>query len=159
MLRRPFHELLGCNSLRCLSAVFRRSASILRVSPFARRHVPRSLKSVSARREAVMEHRLSIRATYNAGVSIYYNRLGLLQAQAVDVRRHGMYVRTGRVVLPLHALVEIVFTQAPPGDPPLARTSAMVVRGAANGIGLMFGGEVGNVAANDSVGNTRRQNV
>src|SRR3569833_947154 len=123
MLRRPFHELLGCNSLRCLSAVVRRSASILRVSPFARRHVPRSLKSVSARREAVMEHRLSIRAPYNASVSIYYTSLGLLQAQAVDVSSHGMFVRTGRVVLPLHALVEFVFTQEPPNKQPQTRTT------------------------------------
>src|SRR3569623_214697 len=126
MLRRPFHELLGCNLLRCISAVVRRSASILRVSPIARRHEPRTLNSVSARREAVKDHRLSIRAPYNAGVSIYYNSLLLLQAQAVDVSRLGMFVRTGRVVLPLPALVEIVFNQAPPGDQPLARTSAMV---------------------------------
>ena len=106
-----------------------------------------------------MEHRLSIRAPYNAGVSIYYNSLGLLQAQAVDVSRHGMFVRTGRVVLPLHALVEIVFTQAPPGDQALSRTSAMVVRVAANGIGLMFGGEIDNAAANDSVGNVLGRNT
>ena len=106
-----------------------------------------------------MEHRLSIRAPYNASVSIYYNSLGLLQAQAVDVSRHGMFVRTGRVVLPLHALVEIVFTQVPPGDQPLARTSAMVVRVASNGIGLMFGGEIDHVAANDSAGNALAQDV
>lgn len=88
-----------------------------------------------------MEHRLSARAPLNTSVAIYYKSLGLLQGQAVDVSRHGIFIRTGHMVLPLHALVEVVF---PPGDATgrAGRTPAMVVRIAPHGIGLMFGSEV-----------------
>lgn len=95
-----------------------------------------------------MEHRLSARVPFNSSVAIYYNSLGLLQGQAVDVSRHGMFVRTGHMVLPLHALVEIAFPSQKTSAP-ASRTPAMVVRVANNGIGLMFGSEVEPASAND----------
>lgn len=87
-----------------------------------------------------MEHRLSARVPFNSSVAIYYNSLGLLQGQAVDLSRHGMFVRT-HMVLPLHALVEIAFPSQKT-NVPANLTPAMVVRVADNGVGLMFGGEV-----------------
>lgn len=88
-----------------------------------------------------MEHRLSVRAPLNQNVAIYYNSLGLLQGQAVDVSRHGMFIRTGRLALPLHALVEIVVPLKQQSSGPV-RTSAMVVRVSSNGVGVMFGNEM-----------------
>jgi len=89
-----------------------------------------------------MEHRLSARAPLNKNVAIYYNSIGLLQGQAVDVSRHGMFIRTGRLALPLHALVEVVFPLEQQSDAESVRAPAMVVRVAPNGIGVMFGNEV-----------------
>src|SRR3569623_1252335 len=92
--------------------------------------------------EAVMEHRLSARAPLNKNVAIYYNSIGLLQGQAVDVSRHGMFIRTGRLALPLHALVEVVFPLEQQSDADSVRAPARVVGVAPYGIGVMFGNEV-----------------
>lgn len=89
-----------------------------------------------------MEHRLSARAPLNTSVAIYYKSLGLLQGQAVDVSRHGIFIRMGHMVLPLHALVDVVFPAGHTAGRPPGRTPAMVVRIAPHGIGLMFGSEV-----------------
>lgn len=89
-----------------------------------------------------MEHRLSARAPLNKNVAIYYNSIGLLQGQAVDVSRHGMFIRTGRLTLPLHALVEVVFPLEQQRDAQSVRAPAMVVRVAPHGIGVMFGNEM-----------------
>lgn len=89
-----------------------------------------------------MEHRLSVRAPLNKSVAIYYNSLGLLQGQAVDMSRHGMFIHTGRMALPLHALVEIVLPLEQQNDGQAIRTPAMVVRVSPNGIGVMFGDEL-----------------
>lgn len=89
-----------------------------------------------------MEHRLSVRAPLNKSVAIYYNSLGLLQGQAVDVSRHGMFIRTGRMALPLHALVEIVLPLEQQNEGQAIRTPAMVVRVSPSGIGVMFGDEL-----------------
>ena len=76
-------------------------------------------------------------------VAIYYNGLGLLRGLSLDVSRHGMFVTTGPMVLPLHAIVDVAFPleSGKHGEPP-RRTSAMVVRLANEGMGLMFNGEV-----------------
>ena len=90
-----------------------------------------------------MEHRLSLRTPLKLNVAIYYNSLGLLQAQSVDVSRHGMLVSTGVMTLPLHAVVDVAFplNTGKRSTPPL-RTSAMVVRVAEAGVGLMFADEI-----------------
>src|SRR3569833_634896 len=92
--------------------------------------------------EAVMEHRLSARAPLNKNVAIYYNSIGLLQGQAVEVSRHGMFIRTGRLALPLHALVEVGIALEQQSVAESVRAPAMVVRVAPIGIGVMFGNEV-----------------
>lgn len=56
-----------------------------------------------------MEHRLSERAAWHTPVAIYYHSLGLLRANALNLSRHGMFVHAGRLCLPLHALIEVVF--------------------------------------------------
>jgi hypothetical protein len=90
-----------------------------------------------------MEHRLSVRTPLTMDVAIYYNGLGLLRGRSLDVSRHGMFVTTGPMVLPLHAIVDVAFPleSGKYGEPP-QRTSAMVVRLANDGMGLMFNGEV-----------------
>src|SRR3569833_2103583 len=91
---------------------------------------------------AVMEHRLRARAPLNKNVAIYYNSIGLLQGQAVDVSRHCMSIRSGRLALPLHALVEVVFPLEHQSDAESVRAPAIVVRVAPNGIVVMFVNEV-----------------
>jgi len=89
-----------------------------------------------------MEHRLSLRTPLTMNVAIYYNGLGLLQGRSLDVSRHGMFVVTGPMVLPLHAIVDVAFPleSGKRGKVP-QRTPAMVVRLANEGIGLMFARE------------------
>ena len=89
-----------------------------------------------------MEHRLSARSPLNSSVAIYYNSLGLLQGQAVDVSRHGIFVHTGGFVPPLHALVELVFPLEGKSSTSARRTLAMVVRVSDNGAAFMFGNEI-----------------
>ena len=93
-----------------------------------------------------MEHRLSLRTPLKINVAIYYNGLGLLRGRSLDVSRHGMFVSTGTMVLPLHAIVDVAFpleTGKHSESPP--RTPAMVVRLANEGVGLMFAKEVKQV--------------
>ena len=89
-----------------------------------------------------MEHRLSLRTPLTMNVAIYYNGLGLLQGRSLDVSRHGMFVVTGPMVLPLHAIVDVAFPleSGKRGKVP-QRTPAMVVRLANEGVGLMFAKE------------------
>lgn len=89
-----------------------------------------------------MEHRMSSRTLLNMNVAIYYNGLGLLQGRTRDVSRHGMYVETGLMTLPLHALVDVAFPlSANAISTPPQRASAMVVRLTDCGAGLMFSEE------------------
>lgn len=90
-----------------------------------------------------MEHRLSLRTPLMMNVAIYYNGLGLLRGRSLDVSRHGMFVATGPMVLPLHAIVDVAFPleSGKRGATP-QRTPAMVVRLANEGVGLMFAKEV-----------------
>jgi PilZ domain len=90
-----------------------------------------------------MEHRLSLRTPLTMNVAIYYNGLGLLQGRSLDVSRHGMFVATGPMVLPLYAIVDVAFPleSGKYGEPP-QRTPAMVVRQGHKGVGLMFAKEV-----------------
>lgn len=90
-----------------------------------------------------MEHRLSLRMPLTMNVAIYYNGLGLLQGRSLDVSRHGMFVATGPMILPLHAIVDIAFPlESGKYSEPPQRTPAMVVRLTNEGIGLMFSNEV-----------------
>ena len=90
-----------------------------------------------------MEHRLSLRTPLTMNVAIYYNGLGLLQGRSLDVSRHGMFVATGPMVLPLHAIVDVAFPlQSGKRSGIPQRPPAMVVRLTGEGIGLMFSKEV-----------------
>lgn len=90
-----------------------------------------------------MEHRLSFRTPLMMNVAIYYNGLGLLQGRSLDVSRYGMFVHTGAMTLPLHAIVDVAFPleNGNRATPP-RRTPAMVVRCAERGVGLMFANEI-----------------
>ncbi len=89
-----------------------------------------------------MEHRLSERASVNTPVVIYYNSLGLLQANALNLSRHGMFVHTGRLSLPLHALIEVAFPLHRARNLRPQRAKAMVIRVTHSGMGLMFDDEM-----------------
>jgi PilZ domain len=90
-----------------------------------------------------MEHRLSSRIPLNTNIVIYYNGLGLLQARSIDVSRHGMLVDTGQMNLPLYAMVDLAFPlDSGKLNTSPQRTPAMVVRLAAEGVGLMFANEI-----------------
>ena len=90
-----------------------------------------------------MEHRLSLRTPFSVNVAIYYRGLGLLRGRSLDISRHGMFVATGPMVLPLHTIVDVAFPlEAGKNAEPLERTSAMVVRMTRNGVGLMFAREI-----------------
>ena len=104
-----------------------------------------------------MEHRLSLRTPLMMNVGIYYTGLGLLQGRSLDVSRHGMFVLTGPMVLPLHAIVEVVFPleSGKRGQAP-QRTPAMVVRLGHEGLGLMFATEVEAPSINHQWGHTRQ---
>ena len=94
-----------------------------------------------------MEHRLSLRTPLNINVAIYYNGLGLLRGRSLDVSRHGMFVNTGPMVLPLHAIVDVAFPlESGKGSGTPQRTPAMVVRLSSEGMGLMFSKEVNSVS-------------
>ena len=94
-----------------------------------------------------MEHRLSLRTPLTMNVAIYYNGLGLLRGRALDVSRHGMFVSTGPMVLPLHAIVDVAFPlQTGKGGGTPQKTPAMVVRLSSDGMGLMFSKEVNSVS-------------
>jgi len=90
-----------------------------------------------------MEHRLSFRTPLTMNVAIYYSGLGLLQGHSLDVSRHGMFVHTGAMTLPLYAIVDVAFPldHGKHGRSP-QRTPAMVVRCAEEGVGLMFANEI-----------------
>ena len=89
-----------------------------------------------------MEHRLSLRTPLTMNVAIYYNSLGLLQGRSLDVSRNGMFVQTGHLVLPLHAMVDVAYPlDASSNGIHPQRTPAMVVRTTDAGVGLMFAKE------------------
>jgi hypothetical protein len=89
-----------------------------------------------------MEQRLSLRIPLMINVAIYYKGLGLLRGRSLDVSRHGMFVATGPMLLPIHSKVEVVFTLERGKGGPLERTTATVVRLNRDGIGLMFSNEI-----------------
>ncbi len=92
-----------------------------------------------------MEYRLSVRTPLTMRIVIYFNGLGLLQARSLDIGRHGIFVHTRQISLPLHAKVDVAFPFDREGkirDSPLRRIPAMVVRLAAEGVGLMFSKEI-----------------
>ena len=90
-----------------------------------------------------MEHRLSLRTPLSMNVAIYYNGLGLLRGRSLDISRHGMFVETGTMVLPLHAFVDVAFPlESGKRSNTPQKTPAMVVRLTNEGAGLMFSREV-----------------
>ena len=89
-----------------------------------------------------MEQRLSFRTPFAVNVAIYYKGLGLLRGRALDVSRHGMFVATGPMLLPIHTKVDVAFTLERGKGGPLERTTATVVRLNHDGVGLMFTNEI-----------------
>lgn len=90
-----------------------------------------------------MEHRLSLRSPFSVNVAIYYKSLGLLRGRSLDISRHGIFIVTTPMVLPIHTIVDVAFPLEPgKNGEPLERTSAMVVRLTREGAGLMFAKEI-----------------
>lgn len=57
----------------------------------------------------MIEHRYDIRHKINLDVLIAYDGLGMTQGCAINFSAHGMLIKTNRVRLPLHAVIDIYF--------------------------------------------------
>jgi hypothetical protein len=89
-------------------------------------------------RAVMMEKRWSTRVPVNLDVALRYDALGILRGRARDLSLEGMFIDTGRVMLPYHAALEINFAM-PDGDHRrLHAVPAVVVRTSNGGVGAMF---------------------
>ncbi|OOZ36637.1 hypothetical protein BOW51_06270 [Solemya velesiana gill symbiont] len=71
-------------------------------------------------------------------VVLNYRSLGLVRGQTQDVGVGGMFVKTGRIRLPVNAMVDVsVIMEGARGMSPF-RTEAIVVHTTDGGVGLMF---------------------
>ncbi|MES9846428.1 MAG: PilZ domain-containing protein [Candidatus Sedimenticola sp. PURPLELP] len=85
-----------------------------------------------------MEHRCSPRKPVSMDVVLNYRSLGLVRGQTKDVGVGGMFIKTGRIRLPVNAMVDVsVIMEGARGMRPF-RTEAIVVHTVDGGIGLMF---------------------
>ena len=71
-------------------------------------------------------------------VVVNYRSLGLVKGRTRDIGLGGMFVETGRVNLPVNAMLDVsVLIEGAHGMSPF-RTGAIVVHSAEGGVGLMF---------------------
>lgn len=85
-----------------------------------------------------MEHRWSARQPFQRRVDVDCPRVGPASVTMCDVSLGGMFVETGRLLLPLDALVFVAFNLSHNQQHNDFRLEAMVVRHAPTGAGLMF---------------------
>jgi hypothetical protein len=85
-----------------------------------------------------MEHRWSARKSFQRSVVVDCPRIGPASVKMCDVSLGGMFVETGRLLLPLDAPVFVAFNLAHNEQHDDFRLEAMVVRHAPVGAGLMF---------------------
>ncbi|MES9870915.1 MAG: PilZ domain-containing protein [Sedimenticola sp.] len=85
-----------------------------------------------------MEHRCSPRKPVSMDVVLKYRGLGLVRGQTEDVGVGGMFVKTGRIRLPVNAVLDVsVIMEGARGMSPF-RTECIVVHTTDGGVGLMF---------------------
>ena len=85
-----------------------------------------------------MEHRWSARKPLQRSIVVDCPRIGLAAVTMCDVSLGGMFVETGRLLLPLDAPVVVAFNLARSEQHDDFRLQAMVVRHTPAGAGLMF---------------------
>ncbi len=85
-----------------------------------------------------MEHRWSTRKPFQQAVLLDCPHFGIAIANARDLSYGGMFVDTGRLVLPPNAPVFVTFNLRHIESCGTLRVEAMVVRRAPSGTGLMF---------------------
>lgn len=81
-----------------------------------------------------MEHRWNVRKPHRCGVIVDCPRIGLAATQLCNIGIGGMFVETGKVDLPLNAMINVAFAL----DREEFCLSALVVRRTESGAGLMF---------------------
>ncbi|MCF6355798.1 MAG: PilZ domain-containing protein [Candidatus Polarisedimenticolaceae bacterium] len=85
-----------------------------------------------------MEHRYALRKPVTLDVVVTYQALGLVHGRTMNVGLGGMYIETGRVELPVNALIKTAFFLNENGMHKPCSADAMVVHSCSCGSGLMF---------------------
>lgn len=85
-----------------------------------------------------MEHRWSPRKPLHVDVVIHYPPLGLVRGTSRDISLDGMFVDTGRILIPTGEVVEICFRPDTDGNPGHLHMDAEVIHASHAGIGLLF---------------------
>lgn len=85
-----------------------------------------------------MEHRWSVRKPHQCSVIVDCPRGGLAAAQLRNIGIGGMFVETGKVDLPLNALVNVAFALGRDDSREEFCLPAMVIRRTDRGAGIMF---------------------
>ncbi len=85
-----------------------------------------------------MEHRYAPRKPVALDVVITYQALGLVHGRTMNIGLGGMYIETGRVELPVNALIKTAFFLDEDGLRKPCSADAMVVHSCTYGAGLMF---------------------
>lgn len=85
-----------------------------------------------------MEHRYALRKPVTLDVVVTYQALGLVHGQTLNIGLGGMYIETGRVELPVNALIKTAFFLKENGVHTPCSADAMVMHSCSGGAGLMF---------------------
>ena len=85
-----------------------------------------------------MEHRWSVRKPHQCSVIVDCPRGGLAATQLRNIGIGGMFVETGKVDLPLNALVSVAFTLSRDDNRDEFCLPALVVHRTDSGAGVMF---------------------
>jgi hypothetical protein len=85
-----------------------------------------------------MEHRWNIRKPHQCSVIVDCPRIGLAATQLRNIGTGGMFVDTGKVDLPLNAMINVAFTLGRDHNREEFCMPALVVRRTDSGAGIMF---------------------
>ncbi len=85
-----------------------------------------------------MEHRYSLRRPMKVDIVMNYRRLGLVRGRSCNVGMGGMYVETGRIQIPVNAMVDVSVLLDTVDGACAFQTEAIVVHMSEGGVGLMF---------------------
>ena len=85
-----------------------------------------------------MEHRYTDRKPMVLDVVIVCPRLGLVRGRTVNVGVGGMFVETGRVLMPINAPITVCFQPDPEQPEVNHQAQGMIVHQKSQGFGFMF---------------------
>lgn len=85
-----------------------------------------------------MEHRCSLRRPMKVDIVLNYRSLGLVRGRSRDVGMGGMFVETGRIQIPVNAMVDVSVMLDTADGACAFHAEAIVVHTNKGGIGMMF---------------------